>query len=1091
MSAPPHTQYIPAVVDNLPDNIRVSAVLHELLPESHALDVASGYLEMGVFKILDGKWEHLDRIRILVGQEQSGFTRAELLRGLFPPPVEGRPFSTCNRSIEEVKELTDDLTWLQKVRQAMRDGVIQVKVYTRSRFHAKAYLLHTGGHVPYLMVGSSNFTAPGLNKNCELNLYSAAVDQFHSVRQWFDARWEEAEDVGPEVLALIERHTRAYTPFEVYCRSLDALFAQRAPTEKEWEEKHSRIYPLLSPYQKDGYHSLRHIARQWGGGLLCDGVGLGKTFVGLMLVDFFVNHPEQRKRVALLTPKSARESVWVAHLRRYLGLKNLNGTGPKRVYVLNHTDLGQDNERTDELVEAIRDECVVVLIDEAHNFRTASANRSENLRRVCEGKQVFLLTATPINNRLRDLETLVRYFTPTDDHYRRLLVPSLHRAFLDAEDDLDRRLARQSPSGDGDQDSIEELGVRLRALQQNFPQIDPLLRNLVVQRSRPFVRHIDANAIFPERRFVPSVAYSLSRTYAGLYDRLVDLLGGPATSGRRQLRPDLTFAIYETEKFKGEGQSQRKLEDQRKAVGLLRTMLLKRLESSYVAFLRTLERLLARMASFVAEEAPDAYRRWEHDMGNAWLRMRDRILELPAVPIDLEEDEEEIPEEVRTNLSRYQRELLGLILGDMSHLARAIYDMDANLKPGTDDKFRSLLHLLSGELAGKKVILFTEFKDTARYLEAQLRGEIGRGIPAGLRLAQLDSSAGDYTPIIKRLAPFYNCDGDEERERCRAEEIDLLISTDVLSEGINLQDATVMVNYDLHWNPVRLMQRVGRIDRRLNRATEEAMGRTGYRVEIHNFVPPDELEELLGIMALLTRKFVRIMATLGIEDPPPAILRRILKEITGRDYSHSEVAQLRDDGLLQQAAIKHFNEKYEGTQSVEERLQELLIRLRSEHPQTFADIAQMPNRVLTGKSAPPPAPPNSGGSTGAPPPPPPNSGGSAGMAPPNSGGRAGGYGPGLFACYRFSVDEVAGEFLARWYYLDRTTSQVRVLSDTSDLEEIHHLIACAPDTECKHQRDLPALRADLQRIAQEFRVVEAGAGARQKPILLCWMEITE
>ena len=113
------------------------------------------------------------------------------------------------------------------------------------------------------------------------------------------------------------------------------------------------------------------------------------------------------------------------------------------------------------------------------------------------------------------------------------------------------------------------------------------------------------------------------------------------------------------------------------------------------------------------------------------------------------------------------------------------------------------------------------------------------------------------------------------------------------------------------------------------------------------------------------------------------------------------------------------------------------------------------------------------------------------MAPPNSGGRAGGYGPGLFACYRFSVDEVAGEFLARWYYLDRTTSQVRVLSDTSDLEEIHHLIACAPDTECKHQRDLPALRADLQRIAQEFRVVEAGAGARQKPILLCWMEITE
>jgi superfamily II DNA or RNA helicase len=189
------------------------------------------------------------------------------------------------------------------------------------------------------------------------------------LQQWYEDHWNDAEDVTAEILQVMERQIRHYLPFEVYAKSLQAYFSNYEETAGDWERHHSRMYPVLDQYQRDGYGALLKIGGKYGGAFLCDGVGLGKTFVGLMLIERLVKF--ERKKVLLVVPKSGREPVWESSLRRYL--PELFGDFSNLV-VINHTDLQRTGEWV-ERIERLKEQADVVMVDEAHHFRNPGTKK--------------------------------------------------------------------------------------------------------------------------------------------------------------------------------------------------------------------------------------------------------------------------------------------------------------------------------------------------------------------------------------------------------------------------------------------------------------------------------------------------------------------------------------------------------------------------------------------------------------------------------------------------------------------------------------------------------------------------------------------
>ena len=266
-------------------------------------------------------------------------------------------------------------------------------------------------------------------------------------------------------------------------------------------------------------------------------------------------------------------------------------------------------------------------------------------------------------------------------------------------------------------------------------------------------------------------------------------------------------------------------------------------------------------------------------------------------------------------------------------------------QPQDDDKLLKLVQLLkTTDLAEQKVLVFTEFADTARYLKRQLDEANVEGV------AQLDSaSKGNRAHVIKRFSPFYNGSSSAEVEEAGQQEIRVLISTDVLSEGLNLQDASRMINYDIHWNPVRLMQRIGRVDRRMNPETEKRIlsqhskaATSRGKVKYWNFLPPDEINSILTLYTKVTQKTLLISKTLGIEGKKLLTPEDDFDAL--RDFNHAY------DGT--RTAIEEMHLEYQALLQTDSELESRLRRLPGFHIQRpGAGCKRHPRRFLLLRAA--------------------------------------------------------------------------------------------------------------------------------------------
>jgi SNF2 family DNA or RNA helicase len=855
-------------------------VLNALLAEhrGRSLDVATAYFTIQGFRLLQAGLEGLGNFRLLLGAEPRTGEQVGLR-----PDVKG--LATAIRRDLEVEPFTEEtLRFVEDLIRFLRRPNVQVRLYEAGFLHAKCYLFYNDSarhgwdrFQPVAgIVGSSNFTGPGLTTNRELNLAHKTVLSDEEVRDdlesppwpegepgvheqieyglemqrclkssvgaraiadldlWFERQWHDARDFKEDLIGLLDASKfgeKEYTPYQVYMKALFEYFRDDLAAEVP---QAGRSAVELSEFQEDAVKKARKILARYDGVLIADSVGLGKTWIGKKLLEDYAYH--QRQKALVICPASLRD-MWDQELK----------AATIAAEIASQESLGRDGLE----VEALGD-ADVILLDESHNFRNRSAQRYETLERLIAAnggrgrdgarKKLILLTATPINNDLFDLYHQISLFTRGDRGYFAATgIGDLYRYFLHA-----RRTTR---GRDG------------------AVALFNLLEEIVIRRTRPFIRKAYPEATiagkkiaFPDRR-LKTERYNLERTYRGIYAQIVSRI------------ENLRLAPYALESYKKAGVPVDEFERGRQEalVGIFKARYLKRFESSVEAFRISIRRALEFLKTFE-----------EFLLGGKVLQSTDfqkilRFLEREdeeddATPasraddIEASDEAREILESLETvDPNDYDlRKLHRDVRADVDALT-SVWQQVQGIGPEEDSKLQALKDLLAGRLKGKKVLVFSYYKDTVRYLWREL------GDPGNPRAVQFQQQAG--RPHIRRMDS-----GVETKERGRViqafapkankrhelvgrekeKEIDILISTDVLSEGQNLQDCAHLVNYDLHWNPTRMVQRAGRIDR---------IGTEFDTLFIYNMFPDAGLEELLGLVERLQQKAETINST-GMLDAP-------------------------------------------------------------------------------------------------------------------------------------------------------------------------------------------------------------------------------
>lgn len=884
---------IPYVIDNIA--ISLAEVLNQLLAAEAQpqVDIATAYFSIRGYELLRATLPGVRRLRLLLGDNPQDGGAV----GLRP---DARAYLRNELNAEPLTQATQAL--VEELIRFLRRRDVEVRLYLghdpaaarrRIFLHAKCYLIYGGrgdqqALFDYLnplvgIVGSSNFTAPGLKHNNELNLVHktllqpAEVDDplarsevVHHAQSapntsispqnqlllksevgaraildlaaWFEARWQESAAFKDALIALLEDSKfggRAYTPFEIYMKALYAYF--RDDLAGEVGQQATRSAVELSEFQEDAVKKARRILARYDGVIVADSVGLGKTWIGKKLLEDFAYH--MRQKALVICPASLR-TMW----QRELASAAIAAT------VISQEALGQDNFDLRGLADVD-----VILVDEAHNFRNRHVKRYQMLetllaangRRGRDGgrKKLILLTATPINNNIFDLYNQINLFAGNDRTYFAAAgIGDLYNYFLAA-----RR------------DSIEQGSIR----------IFNLLEEVVVRRTRQFIRRaypeatINGKAItWPERRLV-TLEYDLAATYEGFYADIV-----------RRIE-QLKLAHYNLESYKATNATRDEFElgRQEALVGIFKSRFLKRLESSIDAFRISIRRALEFAKTF------NEYIQEDVVLDAASFRIALQLLDQDSADddngaptslagaIDASAAARSIIDALpRLKASDYNRRAIHRDLTtDIDHLTAIWYSID-KLGFAEDDKLKALEALLSGELRGRKVIIFSYYKDTARYLYRALAGEARKTWRAALgevhiRRIDSDVAPADRVRLVERFAPVANGRPDVQGT---GDEIDILIATDVMSEGQNLQDCGYLINYDLHWNPTRMVQRAGRIDR---------LGSPHKVLTICNMFPERELEQLLGLVESLTKK-IDVINQAGFLDA--SVLGEV---VTPRDFN--------------------------------------------------------------------------------------------------------------------------------------------------------------------------------------------------------------
>ncbi|MEP2239285.1 MAG: DEAD/DEAH box helicase [Maribacter sp.] len=698
------------------------------------------------------------------------------------------------------------------------------------------------------------------------------------------------------VVEKLEKGTRDYSGEEIYKYCIREIFHYSTINERADEKlekvgfKDSKIWSLLYNFQKDAVIGAIEKIETYGGCIIADSVGLGKTFEGLAVMKYY---QLRNDRILVLAPKKLREN-WTIYKEN--DKRNLLSEDRLNYDVLNHTDLSRERGKSGDIdLEMINwGNYDLVVIDESHNFRNNPTKRGmtrykrlmndvikSNIR-----TKVLMLSATPVNNKMNDLKNQIAFITEGDDEaFISFGIDSISQVMKDSQ----RRFTQWFRNGDPDELDINSL---MESLDGAYFRI---LDMLTIARSRKHIeKYYDTSNIgkFPTR-LKPDTVYPEIDTQGKfsnigqVYDEISTLtlasyspLGYVRSEKREYYEEKYDMQTHTGSIFK-------QVDREQSLIYLMRVNLLKRLESSIHSFKLTTEKLIALVNSNLKQLK-------DHQNGET-------DYELNITDVDI--DDTELEDLLVGGKTKVLIQDIDTIRWrqDLEHDKHILTTLLGNIKlinVGRDAKLKELKDRISEKVdsqpynkGNKKAIIFTAFADTANYLYKELGAWLitEKGLHSALvtgsgnNKTNMPACRSDLNSILTNFSPRSKNRKDifpDEKN-----EIDILFCTDCISEGQNLQDCDYLVNYDIHWNPVRIIQRFGRIDR---------IGSINEEIKLVNFFPSMELDQFIDLVARVQGRMVMLDVSATGEDN---VISKSNREMQDLDYRKRQLKQLQNQVL--------------------------------------------------------------------------------------------------------------------------------------------------------------------------------------------------
>ena len=832
---------------------KVADFLRDKIQPGSSLSIVSAYFTIYAFDKLREELTNIKELRFLFGDPS-------VVDAMDPRKKESKSFRLTEEGLKHQNPLSQS-----EVAKACADW-IKKKVEIRSARHAnllhgKMYYIAQDGAVDAL-IGSSNFTVRGLGlsrsaKNIELNLQVDSRSDCADLKTWFDALWEsdEVEDVKAQVLKTLEDAYQDKAPQFIYYKTLYHLFEDFLTDtddtpffEANPRFQETAIWKALYPFQKDGVQACIQKLKEYNGCIIADSVGLGKTYEALAIIKYF---ELRNDRVLVLCPKKL-EKNWTLYPAHHNNKYNPLKEDQFRYSVLAHTDLSRD------LSDIELDGFNLVVIDESHNFRNRGIRYNKLMEDIIQsgGKtQVLMLSATPVNNRLTDLENQIALITEdTDDAFKVAGIPSIKATLKTAQDNFEAWIAERNKT-----EMQESLADRLST------DLFFLLDKLTIARSQTQIQKFYESSEeqrFPNRKAPKSIVSDIDRegkfpSYQEISEQIDGYklsLFNPSRYIRKECRHHYSEELLQQREFN--------------LIGMMKVNFLKRLESSIYSFTTTLERTLTKIGKLESDI---------HKFSNPTESNANRAGFNPFAEAEGEYKEDEESQDViqvgknqtypyrHLDLDAWLKDL-----GDDKARLGKIHKIAQNITSDRDAKLEDLKQLIKTKVQNptqdrfgeenRKVIVFTAFADTANYLYDKLYTWATETL--GIHMAVVTGGANrtsfggnDFSEILTNFSPISKDRKSLEEEK--ETEIDLLIATDCISEGQNLQDCDYLINYDIHWNPVRIIQRFGRIYRLKSR---------NKKIQLINFWPTPELEEYINLKTRVEARMALVDLTATGDD---------------------------------------------------------------------------------------------------------------------------------------------------------------------------------------------------------------------------------
>ena len=862
---------------NEPERDLYSRFAAILKSNTQFFDVLVGYFRAsGFFKMYEAL-EQVEKIRILVGLNVDRYTVKIIDRvndeaqyaaistadgkEMIADEIE-KEFETAASSAQVEKGVRVFMDWL-------KSGKLEMRMYTEAPIHAKVYIMRKDQEkVPdtfgSVITGSSNFSEAGLVNNLEFNVELKDYADVKFALDKFEELWAQGTDIRDTYIEAVEQHTWMrddITPYQLYLKTLYEFFKEEINADKEnFETLLPEGYMRLQ-YQIDAVTQARQKLDAYNGVFISDVVGLGKTYICAMLANSF-----NRNAYKLIVCPPVLVDYWRSVLQEF------------DVARCDVESLG----KLDKIIARGTEKYSYVFVDEAHRFRNSGTEAFTELHQICRDKKVILISATPINNYTSDVENQIYLFQAKQSGTING-IKNIEGFFRG----LNAKLAKKPKGSAAYMEQLRENSEIIR---------DKLIREVMIRRTRSEIQQYYAEDLakqgltFPKAGSPEKIIYSFDEETDDAFSQTINII------------KDFKYARYTPLLYlKDKKKYATMLAAQRNMGGFMKGILVKRLESSFYAFRKTLERFIESYEKFIEMSKT----------GKIYISKKVNVYDLlddgnTQKLMYLIEQQDVMEFETKEFSSQFFRDLQA----DLAQLKSMQFIWSLI---GNDPKLNEFKRNLTTNplMKGKKAIVFTESTETAQYLYEELKEIYGERII----YFSGQSSAALKVEIEDSFNPkFKNKNNDK---------YDLLITTDVLAEGINLHRANVLVNYDLPWNPTRIMQRVGRINR---------VGTEYDRIYVFNFFPTAQSKKQMPLEERILEKLQAFHDTLGedfkyLSDDEEVSSKKLFSDLTSdldgeEESTNPELAYL--------AIIR---------------------QIRDNDPKLFSMIKRLPKKAKAGKSS--------------------------------------------------------------------------------------------------------------------------------------------